>query len=349
MAEFSYIPDVAPEPEPGKRPFYSRVGDFFYWLKKRHRGRWHAIFAVLLLLALSVQLFVFQAPRHFVAKTSLTVEKGETLSQIASSLKERSIIRSAFVFKFFVYAFGKTKSIEAGSYLFTSPESIWHVAWTLGDGKHGLPIIRLTVPEGTAVKDIPKLVSKDFYNFNSREFLRLAKNSEGSLFPDTYFFSADAGALDILNRMNETFKEKITSLEGDFSTSTRKKSDIIIMASILEGEANDDTSRRMVSGILWKRIDLGIALQADATLKYVTGRGSADLTPEDLDSKSPYNSYKYTGLPPTPISNPGFEALEAALHPTKSNYLYFISDSKGVMHYAETLDQHNDNVAKYIR
>ena len=126
-------------------------------------------------------------------------------------------------------------------------------------------------------------------------------------------------------------------------------SDIVIVASILEKEVKTSESRAIVSGILWKRLALGMPLQVDATLGYITGKTSAELTIDNLNADSPYNTYRNKGLPPTPISNPGLLALDAALHPKSSPYLYYLSDNNGVIHYAVTFEEHKANKARYLR
>jgi UPF0755 protein len=124
------------------------------------------------------------------------------------------------------------------------------------------------------------------------------------------------------------------------------------MASLIEREARIDTSRQMVSGILWKRLDNAWPLQVDATLQYVKG-GKNDWWPEplavDKSLNSPYNTYQNTGLPPAPIANPSLSSIKAALSPTDSAYWYYISDLQGNMHYGVTLDDHNANVNQYLR
>ena len=121
------------------------------------------------------------------------------------------------------------------------------------------------------------------------------------------------------------------------------------MASLLEEEARQTPTRRTVAGILWKRLDLGMPLQVDATLRYLLGKSSHELTREDLEYDSPYNTYKDAGLPPGPISNPGLDAILAALRPVETAYLYFLTDSEGNIHYARTFEEHVANKAMYLR
>ena len=121
------------------------------------------------------------------------------------------------------------------------------------------------------------------------------------------------------------------------------------MASILEEEARSFEDKQIVAGILWKRLDNDMALQVDAPFVYLLGKGSADLTLDDLKTDSPYNTYLYRGLTPTPISNPGLESLRAAVEPIASEHLFYLSDADGVMHYAEDFEQHKRNKELYLR
>ena len=121
------------------------------------------------------------------------------------------------------------------------------------------------------------------------------------------------------------------------------------MASIIEKEARTMETRQIIAGILWKRLELGMPLQVDVSFKYINGKTTKNLTLADLKIDSPYNSYLYKGLPPTPISNPGLDAIKAAISPTKTDYLYFLSDRKGLMHYAKTYQQHLQNKELYLR
>jgi UPF0755 protein len=153
----------------------------------------------------------------------------------------------------------------------------------------------------------------------------------------------------VIEKMRENFDYRIKSIEQEISGSERSLSDIIIMASILEEEARLTETRKIVAGILWKRIDEGMMLQVDGPFKYINGKGSKDLTVEDLKIDSPYNTYKYTGLPPTPVSNPGLDSIQSAINPTDTQYYYFLTDDDGNMRYAITHDQHVENKNRYLK
>ena len=174
-------------------------------------------------------------------------------------------------------------------------------------------------------------------------------NYEGYLFPDTYFLSPNIKAGDLILMMRENFARQIQPFEGDILKSKRTLNDIVIMASIIEKEANGSLeTKRIVSGILWKRLSLKMPLQVDAPFVYYNGKNSYTLTKEDLAKDNPYNTYINKGLPPTPISNPGIDSLRAAIAPTQTSYLYFLSDKKGNVYYAKTFAEHQKNRELYL-
>ena len=239
-------------------------------------------------------------------------------------------------------------SFVSGDYYFSHKESLYTIVRRITKGDYEIMPIKVTIPEGSNVYDISTIFLNKVDTINPIDFLNEAKSKEGYLFPDTYFFLPTVTSDQIISQMSENFTTKITPLSAEISASGRSESQIIIMASILEEEAQTDTDRRIVSGILWKRLDDGIPLQVDSTIRYVTGKTSSELTVADLQSDSPYNTYVNKGLPIGPISNPGLESIEAALNPTSTNYLYFLSDASGTMHYAMTLKQHDENRKKYL-
>ncbi len=147
--------------------------------------------------------------------------------------------------------------------------------------------------------------------------------------------------------MKETFLDKTRAQRLQMSQD--KFDEMIIIASMLEAEAVDINDGRVISGIIQNRLAIGMRLQIDATLKYVTGRGSAQLTRADLAMKSPFNTYRNTGLPPAPISNPGIEMITAAMYPVKSRYLFYLHAPDKTAYYAVAHDEHVQNKNKYLR
>jgi UPF0755 protein len=198
-------------------------------------------------------------------------------------------------------------------------------------------------------KDIVRTIHAELPSFDEQTFLELTKNNEGYLFPETYFVPEDFTAEEFVNLLTETYASALRPYKDAIASSTLSEFEVLTLASILEREANDETSMRMVSGILQNRLDIGMALQADATIGYVLDKPITELSPEDLEIDSPYNTYMNTGLTPTPIGNPGIQAIEAVLYPTKNEYLYYITGTDGTFHYAETFEEHKTNIEKYLR
>lgn len=199
--------------------------------------------------------------------------------------------------------------------------------------------VRVTIPEGFTLVQIAKRL-EGFGMFPAEDFLKTASGEEGFLFPDTYEFFKESSPEAVVRKMKENFSKKVGA---------KISRDVIIMASLLEEEASSERDRKIISGILWKRIEAGLPLQVDATLTYVTGRASRELTEEDLNLSSPYNTYKILGLPLGPISNPGLQAIEAALNPEPSPYWFYLSDKNGDIHYAKNFEEHKLNKEKYLR
>ena len=265
------------------------------------------------------------------------IEKGLSLSQIAGELKSAGIVRFGWPLAFIVKILNKEKNAQFGDYVFESPISAFGVAKKIIGGDSGIEKTKVVVPEGSTLKDIAEIFNL-FENFNKDNFLMATKNMEGYFFPDTYFFSPYADASEIIAEMKDNFKNKVGNIDPK----------VVVMASLIEKEAANKSDRRIISGILWKRLNVGMPLQVDAIFPYIIGKKSSELTLEDLKIDSPYNTYLYKGLPPFPIANPGLDAIEAALNPAESFYFYYLADKEGKTHYAVSFDEHKINKRKYL-
>jgi|SRR5579872_192047 len=308
-----------------------------------------AVLVVVVILFSVFYSFFISSPDNFPQDSVVSIVPGESLKMVVEQFRNAHLIRSSSVFQSLVIMFGGEKKVIAGDYLFATKESAIHLAWRVVGGDFGMQEIKVTIPEGFSVSDISHLLEQKLVEFNAYAFLEQAKNDEGYLFPDTYFFPPTATSSDIISRMKENYNLKIQPFLPAIATSTHSEADIITMASILEDEATSTADRQIVAGILWKRLKEGVPLQVDSTLRYVTGRASKDLTVADLELNSPYNTYRFKGLPPTPIDNPGADSIYAALHPIPTKYFYFLSDNAGIMHYATTFAEHQANIQKYLR
>lgn len=289
---------------------------------------------------------VSAAPKNFPSRQIVSIRDGAGLLEVSNTLKSQGVIRNAGWFRAVIIALGGENKIQAGDYYLPYTQSVYAIAERVVKGDHLITRFKVTVPEGFTAKKIADLFDSRFTLFNRREFLDLAP--EGYLFPDTYFIGVNATAKSVISMMNANFLKRIFPLTGDIAKSGRTEKDTIIMASIIESEANNKEDREIVSGILWKRLDEGLPLQVDATLTYINGKTSAQMTQGDLAFDSPYNTYVYKMLPPTPISNPGLESITAAVHPTATPYYFFLTGTDGKMHYAKTFDEHKTNIRKYL-
>lgn len=308
----------------------------------------NTIFRILLVSGLVIFVFLVSPPPDFPSRTVIIIGKGESLSQISANLKEHHVIRSSFLLNNLIIVQNGERKIVAGDYYFDNPVSTLSVVRRILHGQFGLVPLKVTFPEGLNLFELSEIARVHLAQFDSVEFLERGREKEGYLFPDTYLFLSNAKAIDVITTLEETFEAKIKTLENDISESGRSLKEIIIMASIVEREVSDPEDRRVVSGILWKRLLMGMPLQVDSTFQYINGKNTYELTADDLKIDSPYNTYKYAGLPPTPISNPGMDAIEATIHPEKTDYLYFLSDKEGITYFGKTFEEHKINREKYL-
>lgn len=246
------------------------------------------------------------------------------------------MIKSSTMFIVLTKMMGAESSIKSGDYLFKDSVPLFLIIERLADADFGFMPLKITIPEGYTAGDIAGAFS-GFENFNKDKFLKMAEGREGYLFPDTYFFTSKETPEEILNKMENNFKTKA----GEVSK------DVLIMASIIEKEAGKQGDRKIISGILWKRLKEGMLLQVDAVFDYLLDKESFEITQDDLKMDSLYNTYKHKGLPPTPICNPGLDAIDAAKNPEDSPYWYYLSDKKGTIHFAKTFEEHKQNRARY--
>lgn len=307
-----------------------------------------AFFTVIMIILV---LITFQsiAPDNFPRGTTVRIAKDMTVSESASLLKEKGVIRSQIIYKTYITLLHDGRGVQAGSYLFDKPQSALRVAYRTAYGVNELQKIKVTIPEGSSSNEIVKIIAQKIPEFDADSFLVDAKKHEGYLFPETYFFDPDIQPRDVISMMREQFDMNVGAIMDEIAMSKHSLEDILIMASILEEEANNIDDRTLISGVLWNRIEIGMPLQVDAPFYYLFGKGSSQLTVSDLATSSPYNTYKNKGLPAGPISNPGIESIRAALNPNDTDYLYYLADRSGTTHYAVTHDEHVANKAKYLQ
>lgn len=278
----------------------------------------------------------------------VVIPKGQSLSKTAASLYDKGLLRSPLSFKILSYT--QSASVQAGRFKLSKSMTPAEIIVALNTGKLDYWV---TFLEGWRREQFAEALAKaatdNNIQFDKQKFLTLTTDKEGYLFPDSYLFPLDASVEMIISTLENTMDKKIST------SASRPKHEVLTMASLIEREARSDKARKLVSGILWKRLDNDWPLQVDATLQFVKGydRQTNDWWPEplavDKDLNSPYNTYKNQGLPPGPICAPSQSSITAAANPEPSDYWYYISDLEGNMHYAKDLSEHNRNINQYLQ
>ncbi len=323
---------------------YGKLKIYIKFLPKKPK---YILFGLGFIFLWSIYSFLHLPPTKFPLGQIITIDSGESLQSITNTLYNLHVIKSPLIFRTAVILLGGEKTVMAGDYLLDNHEGSIDLAYRLANGKYHIDTVKITIPEGWNIFQIGDYLEKNLINFDKKLFIRLAKDKEGYLFPDTYFVSPGIKPEDLITRMNKTFESKILAVSG-IATSTHGLKDIITVASILEGEARTMESRQIIAGILWKRLSLGMPLQVDSTFSYINGKNTYELTLDDLKIDSPYNTYVYKGLPPGPIGNPGIDAIVSAVTPMATKYLYFLSSKDGDMYYAKSFEEHIKNKELYL-
>ena len=301
-----------------------------------------------------------KAPSSEGKTVDFLVVRGRNAGQIGDLLFEEGLIKSALAFKIYVQVLGKADKIQAGQFRISPSFTLAKVVDTLTKPPAELWV---TVPEGLRREEVVERFIKGLeikeaeQEFFRQEFLSESEGAEGFLFPDTYLFPRTATAATIVKRMRSTFDIRAKTLE-EASSSSLSLDEIVTLASIIERETKTNDERPAVAGILLNRLEIGMGLQADATVQYAVAtlncRAGVEcnwwpvLTGNDLSINSPFNTYRFRGLPPSPIASPGLSSLKAAANPEETDFLYYLHDAQGSIHYAETLTEHNENVRKYL-
>lgn len=331
-----------------QKNIFARTVDFVWsFIFGSYKRMVVSLFAFLLFFAF--YSYLVPSPTHFPIESTITIEKGTTLRKIAQNLESEGVIRSQFLFRMLVILFGGEKSANAGEYFLNEKEDVFIIAHRIVNGEFGLTPITVQIPEGLNTKEIALYLSNSIDTFDMKKFLLLAKNDEGYLFPDTYYFLPNVSEEEVYKTMRENFNIHLKEISKEIKDFGRPIKDVVTMASIIELEASDLETKRNISGVLWNRIDINMPLQVDAVFVYLLKKGTSQLSLEDLKMDSPYNTYKNIGLPPGPISNPSLDSILAAVTPIKSGYLYYLADKKGKTYFSKTFIEHKRKKSIYIK
>ena len=287
----------------------------------------------------------------------IVIPKGSGVKSIAKILEKENIIKNSFVFELYCKINKKSESIKAGKYSFNNSMSVSEIVDVMVSGRALIDTVKFTIPEGYNLSQIEERL----YNLNivDRESFNAAlesgsydydfieqipdreKKLEGYLFPDTYEIyretSAEAIIDKLLGQFDKVFTEEYRNRAKELNMTI---DEVITLASIIEREAKLDDERKIISGVFHNRLKKNMLLQSCATVQYLLKEQKEELSFEDLEIESPYNTYKYSGLPPGPIASPGLKSIEAALYPEDVEYLYFRAKNDGSHIFTKTYDEH---------
>lgn len=332
-----------------------------------------SLVAVIVVLGTAVFEFYLRVPADVSQKIFFEIKKDSGVHLISGNLRKSKLIFSSFVFETYVWLSRSDRDFKAGEYEITPGMSMRSLVRALTEGV-GREERVVTVLEGWALRDIKKYFAeqgiKEMVNFDyyagvsaavtpaaydwSAEFPFLGTKPrelglEGFLFPDTYRVFADARALDVVRKMLQNFGTKFNaSMVAAAKQKNMSVFDVVTLASVVEREVQDPGDMAKVAGIFLRRLEIGMPLQADSTVNYVTGKLTPSISYDDRDVVSPWNTYKYRGLPKGPIGNPGLAAIKSVLEPESTPYLYFLTTKDGRVIYSKTLEEHNIAKAKYL-
>lgn len=339
---------------------------------------------ILVIAGILVFFFLIFYSSHRGAKIeeiSFEIKRGDGVREIALHLKNVGVIRSTIYFYLYAFFSGANDSLQAGTYLLDRRMSTGKIISKFRRGDTIFTDIELTIIPGWTLKDIAqnleflglfqaeeleellgfpgvdykteKTMPKP-YDFSSQFSFLVDKPKnvgyEGYLYPDTYRMAKDSSLKSVVEKILANFDIKFAEdLRAEIKKQKKSIFDIVRMASIIEKEVRTYEDKRVVSGILWKRIKAGMPLQVDATLNYVLYKTSKQLTVGDLKIQSPYNTYVNLGLPFTPVSNPGIKSIRAAIYPENSDYWYYLSADDGRTIFSRDFEEHKAAKAKYLK
>jgi UPF0755 protein len=325
------------------------------------------ILVLLMLLAAGAGYYILTTPYGPQSESFVDIPIGSSTHAIAIQMEKNGIIRTQYAFamiRLYRTWKGLPTTLKAGEYRFDHPATPLDVYSRLDRGD--VYTVTLSVPPGYNIFDIAAAVEATHLG-TAADFLAAARehtelitpwlqpNSprpaslEGYLFPDTYHLSRHATPLQILTTMTRRFRQALNQLdaEGDHVTDVPHT---VLMASLIEKEVSQDSERPLVAGVFVNRLAKNMPLATDPTVIYAAlldNRWRGTIYASDLQSPSPYNTYRHTGLPPGPICSPGFASLRAAIHPAQTGYLYFVADANGHSRFSTTLKEHNAAVQSY--
>lgn len=328
------------------------------------------IISLLFLLILATFFWFFWgilAANNSASSATITVKSGQTAQQISSDLYDAGVIQNKFIFETWIWLKKAGSRLQSGTYLVPARVSVRRLVNILLLGpdhrQKSLTFIEgwdrgreelqaVLTKNGFAYEEFLKLSASKKDWQRDYDFLSAAPASaslEGYLFPNTHFIDNQTTEKDLITKMLDDFDRQLNSeLRTEIKQQNKTIFEVITLASIVEREVPEKADRKIIADIFIKRLKKGIGLQSDATINFITGKGLVQPSGEDVQVESPYNTYKYRGLPPGPIGNPGLESIKAVIYPTANPYYYFLTTKEGEVIYSKTYEEHLANKKKYL-
>ncbi len=312
----------------------------------------------LCIIIISTMIYFFLFSKNHEEESVFVVGRNQTESEIIAKLYAQNLIKNKTIFSAALFLRGKHDKIEPGGYYMSQTMTSWQII----DKVTSSPDMKwVIVREGLRKEQIGELLAETF-GWNTEDVEKWntiytkmdIDHVEGTYFPDTYLIPIDEDGLAIAKRMTRRFNEQFEPYITQFAEQNIKWTTGLTLASIIQREAAGKEDMSLIAGILWNRLEKDMKLEIDATVQYARGKTEEGwwtlISSEDIQTiDSPYNTYMYNGLPPHPIANPGIDAIDAVLHPTQTNCLYYLHDSNRQIHCAETYEGHKENIEKYLR
>jgi len=291
--------------------------------------------------------------------TEISFPPGSGIRKLANDLKAGGVIRSSWHFVLMTRLRGNAHRLKAGDYRVSDAMTPGIIMGKIVSGE--VDYRKFTLPEGYSMYQAAELLEQKGY-FSKEVFLRKCRDSEflsflglkessveGYLFPATYNLLRGGSEEDLLEQMVEQFNKSYAAIKGAEGEHRLSRHEIVTLASIIEKEAVTAEERPIISSVFHNRLRIGMPLQSDPTAVYGVRAFTGKVSKADIERVSPYNTYLNKGLPPGPIGNPGRDAIQAAMNPADTDYLYFVARQDGTHHFSRTLDEHNRAVVQYLR
>ncbi|OGL44338.1 MAG: hypothetical protein A2161_04550, partial [Candidatus Schekmanbacteria bacterium RBG_13_48_7] len=319
----------------------------------------------LIVIIVAVGFYTFKLRKDLVTSRDtkamevvIDVKQGTTVDKVCEDLENAGIISDAFALKLYYRIFLSNKSIKYGEYRFSTGMTPIEIIQLLIEGN--VLLHKLTVPEGLSLLEIAQILETNGIS-TIDEFMKIVRSPEkisayhidgndmeGYLFPETYFFHKTVSTEEVVDTMVQKCRTVLSLYEKPMQEQGLTERELLTLASLIEEEGKKADERPLISAVFHNRLKKKMLLQCDPTVIYAMGdRYSGRIQKKDLDIDSPYNTYKYPGLPPGPIACPGKAAINAAVYPAPVDYLYFVSKNDGTHQFSRILQDHNNAVVKY--